>query len=78
MEETIAAEVAPTTARGAAAWRVLGFRQLPPDRSRPPVNTRRHASLGEGATLALSVIAFFFVMTSYYVIRPVRLAGRGL
>lgn len=36
------------------------------------MNARRHAALGEGATLALSVIAFFFVMTSYYVIRPVR------
>ncbi|WP_084621495.1 NTP/NDP exchange transporter [Luteibacter yeojuensis] len=40
------------------------------------MNARRPA-LGEGATLALSVIAFFFVMTSYYVLRPVRdqLAG---
>ncbi|PTR33421.1 AAA family ATP:ADP antiporter [Luteibacter sp. OK325] len=28
--------------------------------------------MGEGMTLVLSVIAFFFVMTSYYVIRPVR------
>ncbi|GAA0906327.1 MFS transporter [Rothia nasimurium] len=37
-----------------------------------PVNARRHAALGDGITLALSVIAFFFVMTSYYVIRPVR------
>lgn len=36
------------------------------------MNARRHAALGEGATLALSTIAFFIVMTSYYVIRPVR------
>jgi AAA family ATP:ADP antiporter len=36
------------------------------------VNAHRRVALGEGPTLALSVIAFFFVMTSYYVIRPVR------
>ncbi|WP_342777380.1 translocase [Luteibacter pinisoli] len=35
------------------------------------MNARRPA-MGEGLTLALSVIAFFFVMTSYYVLRPVR------
>lgn len=36
------------------------------------MNAHRRVALGEGPTLALSVIAFFFVMTSYYVIRPVR------
>jgi ATP:ADP antiporter, AAA family len=35
------------------------------------VNVRR-SPLGEGAILALSIIAFFFVMTSYYVLRPLR------
>ncbi|WP_343218437.1 NTP/NDP exchange transporter [Luteibacter aegosomaticola] len=35
------------------------------------MNARRPAP-GEGMTLALSVIAFFFVMTSYYLLRPVR------
>ncbi|QWT18683.1 MFS transporter [Bacillus sp. NP157] len=35
------------------------------------MNASRPA-VGEGTTLALSVIAFFFVMTSYYVLRPVR------
>ncbi|MGN6478918.1 hypothetical protein [Luteibacter sp.] len=32
----------------------------------------RRSPLGEGAILALSIIAFFFVMTSYYVLRPLR------
>ncbi|UPG95379.1 NTP/NDP exchange transporter [Luteibacter aegosomatissinici] len=35
------------------------------------MNVRR-SPLGEGATLALAIIAFFFVMTSYYVLRPLR------
>lgn len=55
---------------------VLVSTQIPAERP-PPVNVRRRVALGEGRTLALSVIAFFFVMTSYYVLRPVRdqLAG---
>ncbi|MGA7437174.1 MAG: MFS transporter [Luteibacter sp.] len=32
----------------------------------------RRSPRNEGATLALSIIAFFFVMTSYYVLRPLR------
>lgn len=36
------------------------------------MNDRRRVALGEGLPLALSVIAFFFVMTSYYMLRPVR------
>jgi ATP/ADP translocase len=49
---------------------VLGFAAPPPE-SPAKVNARRPA-FGEGTSLALSVIAFFFVMTSYYVLRPLR------
>jgi len=36
------------------------------------VNAAPHAARSKGPTLALSVIAFFLVLTSYYVLRPVR------
>lgn len=41
------------------------------------MNEPRHVARDQARTLTLSVIAFFFVMTSYYVLRPVRdqLAG---
>lgn len=51
--------------------RVIGF-PCPLPECRLPVNERRRVAMGEGMTLALSVIAFFFVMTSYYMLRPVR------
>ena len=37
-----------------------------------PVNTSRPATANEGLTSTLSAVAFFFVMTAYYIIRPVR------
>jgi ATP:ADP antiporter, AAA family len=37
-----------------------------------PVNTSRPAAANEGLALTLSALAFFFVMTAYYIIRPVR------
>ncbi|MET0617398.1 MAG: MFS transporter [Luteibacter sp.] len=36
------------------------------------MNAPRHVARDQARTLTLSVIAFFFVMTSYYVLRPVR------
>ncbi|MGF6710195.1 AAA family ATP:ADP antiporter [Luteibacter sp. W1I16] len=36
------------------------------------MNAPPHATRSKGITLALSVIAFFLVLTSYYVLRPVR------
>jgi AAA family ATP:ADP antiporter len=36
------------------------------------VKPRTHATRSKGKTLALSVVAFFLVLTSYYVLRPVR------
>ncbi|WP_426286893.1 NTP/NDP exchange transporter [Luteibacter sp. E-22] len=36
------------------------------------MNAPSHAVRSKGTTLALSVIAFFLVLTSYYVLRPVR------
>lgn len=37
-----------------------------------PVNTSRPAAANEGLASILSAVAFFFVMTAYYIIRPVR------
>lgn len=37
-----------------------------------PVNTSRPAAANEGFAIGLSALAFFFVMVSYYIIRPVR------
>jgi AAA family ATP:ADP antiporter len=37
-----------------------------------PVNSPRPAAANEGAASILSATAFFFVMTAYYIIRPVR------
>jgi AAA family ATP:ADP antiporter len=37
-----------------------------------PVNASRPAAANEGLALTLSALAFFFVMVSYYIIRPVR------
>jgi ATP:ADP antiporter, AAA family len=37
-----------------------------------PVNTPRPAAANEGLASTLSAVAFFFVMTAYYIIRPVR------
>ena len=37
-----------------------------------PVNTPRPAAANEGLASILSAVAFFFVMTAYYIIRPVR------
>ncbi len=37
-----------------------------------PVNTPRPAAANEGHASILSAVAFFFVMTAYYIIRPVR------
>jgi AAA family ATP:ADP antiporter len=37
-----------------------------------PVNTPRSAAANEGHASILSAVAFFFVMTAYYIIRPVR------
>jgi AAA family ATP:ADP antiporter len=37
-----------------------------------PVSLPRHAVVEQGAAPTLSALAFFFVMTSYYIIRPVR------
>lgn len=49
---------------------MLGFRCLL--RNPPATVNARRSPLGEGATLALSIIAFFFIITSYYVLRPLR------
>ncbi len=38
----------------------------------PPVTSPRHAVAESGAAPMLSALAFFFVITSYYIIRPVR------
>ncbi|BFI96961.1 MAG: MFS transporter [Rhodanobacter sp.] len=49
---------------------LAAYRALPaPD---APVSSIRTAAPREGAAPALSALAFFFVMTSYYIIRPVR------
>jgi len=37
-----------------------------------PVSLPRHAVVEQGAAPMLSALAFFFVMTSYYIMRPVR------
>src|SRR5579859_513392 len=37
-----------------------------------PVNASRPAAANEGLASILSALAFFFVMTAYYIIRPVR------
>lgn len=37
-----------------------------------PVNASRPAAANEGLASTLSAVAFFFVMTAYYIIRPVR------
>jgi AAA family ATP:ADP antiporter len=37
-----------------------------------PVNASRPAATNEGLASTLSALAFFFVMTAYYIIRPVR------
>ena len=36
------------------------------------MSVQRHAVVKQAATPALSALAFFFVMTSYYIVRPVR------
>jgi AAA family ATP:ADP antiporter len=50
---------------------MLGFPPPPPD-TPAIVNAATHAARSKGKTLALSVVAFFLVMTSYYVLRPLR------
>lgn len=50
---------------------LLGFPGPPPD-TPAIVNARPQATRSQGSTLALSVIAFFLVLTSYYVLRPLR------
>ena len=37
-----------------------------------PVSLSRHAVVEEGVAPMLSALAFFFLMTSYYIMRPVR------
>lgn len=50
---------------------MLGFAPSPPDIP-VIVNASSYAARSKGTTLALSVFAFFLVLTSYYVLRPVR------